>query len=102
MNTVKKYLLRARHLLPTSLPIYAEEFTPFLDNLFILYELPDVPNYRHAACSMIMHLSSDTITLRTLAASIRKAMTNQLAFNLIQKINEDEKKRLLDEQKEVV
>lgn len=101
IRTLKKKLLRLRHLFPSALPIYKEEWDPFLNKVFDLYELPDVPNYRHAVCSMIMHLQKDTVTLRTLAASIRKAMTNQLAFHLIQQINEDEK-RLLDEQKEVV
>jgi len=75
------------------LPVGLSEFNAFCETIFTKYSLPDMPSYRNAVATMIMHLpqTEDKAALSFFAKSIRKAMANQVAYEVIQQIREDEK-----------
>lgn len=53
-----------------------------------------MPSYRHAIATMIMHLGPTTSRKSNyyFASSIRKAMANQIAYQVIQDLKADEEK----------
>jgi GR25 family glycosyltransferase involved in LPS biosynthesis len=89
----KKTLLKIFAFFPQRLPVGAESFNKFCDSIFAIYDIPDLPSYRNAIATMIMHLSPTTDRKATyyFAKSIRKAMANQVAYEIIQKLREDQK-----------
>lgn len=68
------------------------EFETFCDSIFFTYDLPDLPSYRHAIASMIMHLGPTVAVKpkRFFALSVLKAMSNQIAYENIQKLKKQE------------
>jgi hypothetical protein len=93
LSKIKRFYYQLLGFFPAHLPTGLADLGKFCDDLFFTYELPDLPSYRHAVASMIMHLSPTTIRKpkRFFALSVKKAMANQVAFELIQQIKEKEK-----------
>lgn len=79
--------------LPTRLPVGMEQLDIFCEKALSIYNIPDLPSYRHAIAAMIMHMGPtiDRVTLYHIARSIRKAQSNQVCYELIQRLKEDEK-----------
>ncbi len=78
--------------LPSRLPLGMTEFDDFCTSIFKTYSLPDLPSYRHAIASMVMHLGPTTANKPKwfFAKSVRKAMANQIAYENIQKLKKQE------------
>lgn len=97
MNEIKqKVALKIKQLsgyLPSKLPIGMTEHDQFATDLFATYDIPDKRSYRHAVATMIMHLGPQVTKVPKMyfVDSIRKAMANQIAFEKIQLIKEEEK-----------
>lgn len=90
---IKKAFQRLTGLLPSQLPMGMQDLDRFCISIFNTYDLPDMPSYRHAIATMIMHLgpTQSRAAKKYFAISIKKAMSNQVAYELILKIKEDEK-----------
>jgi len=89
---IKKFLYRLRGYFPSRLPVGASDFHKFADSVFWTYNLPNLPSYRHAIASMIMHLGPqvESAPKRYFARTIKKAMANQVAYEVIQEIKEQQ------------
>ena len=82
-------------LFPSKLPTKgAAELDVFCASIFDLYGIPDMPSYRHAIATMIMHLGpqADRKSKSFFARSVKKAMANQIAYELIDHLRKEEKK----------
>jgi hypothetical protein len=93
LQQIKLKLQRLFGFVPVKLPVGLAEFNKFYEHLISVYNLPDLPSYRQAVATMIMHLPP-TISKKApvfFAASIKKAMANQVAYDVIQAIRESEK-----------
>lgn len=90
----KRFCAKMRGYFPCQLPRGREEFDKFVDSIFDTYDLPNHKSYKHSIATMIMHLSpqSDTATKFYFAQSIRKAMSNEVAFYIIKEIRDEEQK----------
>jgi hypothetical protein len=90
-----KYAQKLLGLFPAPLPKGASEFDSFCKKVLSTYSLPDEPSYRHTIATMILQLSPTTATKSPhyFAVSVRKAMSNQVAYNAIQMIREEEKQK---------
>lgn len=95
MNKAKKLMKLALGAVPSKLPRGIEEFDEYCRSIFELYDLPDLPNYRLAIASIIMHLGPTVTRSPKLffAKSIHKADTNEAAFEAIQKLKEEDKRK---------
>lgn len=80
-------------LVPSKLPIGMPALEKFSNEIIDAYSIPNLPSYHHAIASMIMHLGQTQTTVKKsyLAKSIFKAMSNQVCFERIQQIKEQEK-----------
>ena len=89
-----KTLQFLRGFLPKSLPVGVREFNQFCESIFTVYGLPDLPSYRHAIGTMIMHLGPVTFYKAPwfFALSVKKAMANQVAYEMLMELKEAEKK----------
>jgi hypothetical protein len=89
----EKFLAKVMGRLPNALPKGMWEFDNFAQQIFYTYDLPDLPSYRQAIATMIMHLppQTDRVPLVYFAKSLRKSMANQIAYETIQQIKEAEK-----------
>lgn len=89
----KKLYLRCKGFISQDLPTSGmKELDQYCEMIFFTYNLPDLPSYRQAICSMIMHLSP-TVHAKApyfFAKSVKKAMANQIAYEKIQKLKKDE------------
>ena len=93
MTKLKNILALLRGRFNTQLPIGVTEFNAFCDKVFSTYGIPSLPSYKHAIASMIQHLGPqvDRAPLIFFSISIHKAQANQVAFEVMQQINKDEK-----------
>lgn len=91
---MKHLWTRTTGLFPTRLPTGLDEFEKFTTNILTAYKIPDMPGYRQAIATMIMHLSPTTDKKSKLyfAKAVRKAQSNQIAYQVIQKIREEQEK----------
>lgn len=94
---IKHYAVKVYHYIsgffPHALPRGRNQFEAFCGNIFFAYDLPDFPSYRHSVATMIMHLDPTHHRKAPyfFAKSIKKAMANQVAYEMIQEIKEAEK-----------
>lgn len=90
-----KLIKFVRGRFPSELPREHDEYESFFNKIFSLYDFDDIPFYRHAISSLILHQGSTTTSmpLYFFAQSIRKSRSNQIAFEIIQKMKEDEKNK---------
>lgn len=90
---LKKMIKRFIGFFPQSLPhIGMKDFDAYCDMIFFTYDLPDLPSYRQAIASMIMHLSPTTSSASPFyfAKCVKKAMANQIAYEKIQLLKKEE------------
>lgn len=91
---IKKYASRTRGRFPSRLPIYSYELQPFIESILDTYGLPKKDSYVRAISTMVLHLGP-TVAHKSkhwFALAVKKAMANEVAFNLIEEIKEREKK----------
>ena len=93
MQSMKTIVAKIKGMLPQKLPVGMTEFDKFADFIFTTYNLPALPSYKHAIAAQVMHLGPQTnyVAPRVFAKSIKKAMANQIAYEVIEKIRLDEK-----------
>lgn len=92
MSKIAKKLTFVRYLFPSKLPIGVIEWEKFCTSIFKAYDLPDLPSYRNAIATMIMHIPP-TIFYKPkhfFGVAVKKAMSNQTAYEIIQQIREAE------------
>ena len=80
-KTAKKFI----NLFPTWLPRSAIALEAYTKDLFDTYDLPDMPGYRQAIATMIMHLGP-TVALKPkayFALAVYKAQANEVAYDQI-------------------
>lgn len=105
MNRIIKKLLS---YLPRKFPQTLQELESLISDVLASAGLPAEGGNRRAVLTQIMHLDSDTrfISVASFSRALQRSICNQLSFNLIQKINDDEKeqreKRLQEAAGEVV
>lgn len=92
---INKKLKMLLNMVPTKLPIGLKEFDEYCVSIFKTYDLPDLPSYRNAIATMIMHIPPTVFykPKHFFGVSVKKAMANQTAYEIIQQIREDEKKK---------
>jgi hypothetical protein len=95
MGKLKRLALLIRYQFPSKLPVGVTEFDHFVSSIISVYKLPDFPSYRHAVAAAIMHLGPQETSKPKVffAKSLKKSMANQVAFEMIQKIKDEEKKK---------
>lgn len=90
---VRQFAAKARYLIPSALPVGAKEFEDFFQSIVNTYDLPNLPSYKQAIATMIMHLGQSVhkAPKSLFAKCIKKSMANQVAYEIIQQIRDDEK-----------
>jgi len=80
-------------IVPSKLPVGLEYLNKFSTETLAVYDIPTLPSYYHAIASMIMHLGPQQTHVRRghIAKTIFKAMSNQVAFEQIQRLKEEAK-----------
>lgn len=94
-EALKRSLLRLMGRFPHRLPHTGDPaFNRFCDKIFRTYGIPDLVSYRQAIATMILHIPPTKIhkPLAFFAVSIRKAQANEIAYQTIRKIQEEQKK----------
>lgn len=101
MFNIRKLMKLGQGIIATKLPRGMEEFDEFCRDIFDIYSLPDLPKYRHGICSLVMHLGPTTnkVSKLYLVKCLHKTDANEAAFEVLQKLKEEEKKKFLEEQK---
>lgn len=89
---MKQLLNKLKGMFPSKLPTGTADFDSWAVSIFTTYNLPDMPSYRNAIASMIMHLgpTTDKKPLLFFAKAVRKAQANQIAYEEIQKLKQAE------------
>lgn len=89
---MKKQFHKVLGLFPSKLPTGVAEFDSWSSSIFDTYGLPNLPSYRQAVASMIMHLGPtvDKKAKFFFAKAVRKAQANQIAYEEIQKLKKAE------------
>lgn len=80
-------------LFPHRLPIGKQDLQDFCTSLFAIYDIPDLPSYRNAIATMILHLPA-TVHKKAphyFAKSVKKAQANQVAYEIIETLRKEEK-----------
>ena len=88
-----KLIKKIKYLFPHPLPCNGmTELDDFSTDIFTTFDLPDLPSYRNAIASMIMHLGP-TVAYKApvyFAICVKKAMANQIAYEKIQSLKKQE------------
>ena len=92
LDKSKNKLRYLRGFFPKQLPIGMMELEKYTEELCSTYGLPHLASYRRAIATMIMHLGPTTHRKAPyyFAISIKKSMANQIAYELIQRIKDEE------------
>lgn len=95
MKSVKRLLAFLRGFFPSQLPTGITGFDQWASSIFDTYNIPSNSTYRHALASMIMHLGPTTHRKSKwfFVASIRKAQANQIAYEVIEQVKADDRKK---------
>lgn len=101
MNRLKKIANYLLGYIPQELPRSGTDFEKFVTSIFETYGIPDMPSYRQAIASMIMHLGPQAHkkSKAFFVVSVKKAMANQIAYDAIDAIRRAEKEVKADEPK---
>lgn len=93
LKIIKTGIQKLAGRLPHKLPVGGTEFDKFFDSIVETYDLPNLPSYKHAVATMIMHLGplQHRVSKHYFYASIRKSMANQVAYDKIQEIKDAER-----------
>lgn len=94
MGRVQKAFNYISSFFSAPLPRGTAEFETFSQSIIDIYNLPDLPSYRHAIASMIMHLppTCHRASKRYFAKCVLKAMANEISYAKIQEYKEAMKK----------
>ncbi len=78
---------------PTKLPVGMQAFEDWFLSICQAYGLPDDRSYKNAVSTMIMHLgpTCDRKPRAYFAKAIRKSMSNQVAYEVIEQIRNQQK-----------
>lgn len=97
---LKHAYLRIKGLFPHALPQGMKELEDFIAVIFETYNIPNMASYRQAVATMIMHLGPTTHQKAPyfFAKSIKKAAANQIAYEMIQLIRDNENAKQQDKQ----
>lgn len=89
----KRYVKYVRGFFPEALPLNYEWMKNFTDDILFTYSLPDMPSYRQAIGTVVMHLGQQTNhkSKYFFAKTVRKAISNQLAYEMLQELKEAQK-----------
>lgn len=89
-----QFTSKMRGFFPEKLPTSNSKLEEFTDTVLSLYGIPFHPSYKNAIATMIMHLSptTDRKSKYYFVKSVRKAQANQVAYEMIDAIREEEKK----------
>lgn len=95
LRKVKKLFWRVRGYFPKKLPKGEEGFNRFCHFIYDTYDIPELPSYRHAIATMIMHIPPQTAKASPwfFARSIYKAQANEIAFQVIQEVNKQDREK---------
>ena len=98
MQKLKRLFRLFLGLFPSALPIGAKELNEFTANIFGLYIIPDLPSYRLAIATMMMHLGPQEAFKSKFwfYRSIRAAQAKEVAYQLVA---DDREARNLEERK---
>lgn len=96
MTKFKRIYSKLMHRLPSKLPISVPELESFISDVLDVHELPDGATYKNAMAQAMMHLGPVTASKSKIffAHSVRRRIANQAAYDYIQVLNEEEKKKL--------
>lgn len=99
MKSTRKMLAKIRHLFPSILPTTRDEIDAFIADILTTHDLPDDKSYHHAVAGAIMHLGPVTASKskRWFARSVRKSIANQVAYQKIKSLQDDERKAMEQE-----
>ncbi len=99
MSPFKKFVTRLKHLFPSVLPLNMDEMNVFIEDIITANSLPNDKSYHHAISGAIMHLGPVTShkSKRWFAKSVRKAIANQVAYQKIKSLQDEEKKAMEQE-----
>ncbi len=77
---------------PSQIPVGVPAMEKFSNDVLDLYKIPNLPSYHHAIASMVMHMGPQQTRVRKgfIAKTLHKAMANQVAFSILQKLKEQE------------
>jgi len=101
ITKMKNYAFYLRGFFPKKLPVGKTELETYCDQLFSTYNIPKNNSHKHAFCTMVMNLGP-TVFYKApfyFALAMRKAQANQVAYDMLMVLREEEKK-LLEKEKE--
>ncbi len=77
----------------TKIPVGIIDLETLSNDLLDIYQIPNLPSYHHAIATMIMHQppNCDSMKMFHVKRQIHKAMANQVAYEVMQKIKEQDK-----------
>ncbi len=81
-------------LIPVSLPQSNYELDVFIARILELGGYPANNSFRHAIATQVLHLNSDVqkVAPRVFLNAIRRSVANQVSYDLVQAIKEDDKR----------
>ncbi len=99
MNKAKKLFTKFKQIFPTKLPLNRNDMDKFIQDILTANDLPDNKSYHHAVAGAIMHLGPVTASKskRWFAKTVRKSIANQVAYEKIKSLQDDEKKAMEQE-----
>jgi hypothetical protein len=98
VSKLKRYLDLFLGLFPRPLPIGQTELNNFFANIFGLYVIPDLPSYRLAISTMILHMGPQEAYKSPFwfYRSIRAAQAKEVAYQVV--ADDREARNLVDRQ----
>lgn len=93
LGKLSKIIAKWRGFFPQALPRGGADFEAFANSIFELYDIPNNETYVNAIATMVLHLSPTTShkSKYFFVRSVRKAMANQVAFDVIDAIRQKAK-----------
>lgn len=93
---IKHFFKRLLAHIPTRLPISFEQMDIWYRDIVETFNLPDAPTYKRALVSMIMQQDATTIRVPKyyFAKSVWKAMSGQIAYEVVHAINKLEEENM--------
>lgn len=87
MKRIRPWLNSVLSYLPSSLPQSGLAMDDYIAAVLDLAKVPDNSSFRTAIATQIMHIgpTSDKATKRSFVVALRKAISNQLAYEVIQR-----------------
>lgn len=92
-HKAKSLIHKVRGLFPSQLPTGVDDFNAYILSILDIYSIPHEKSYFSAIATMIMHLppTCHKKSKFYFAKSIRKAQSNQVAYEIIMRNREEQK-----------